>query len=200
MATKKSLGKIGPAQKVLVLVLLVALLVVAYYMLFYRDKATQLETLKTSYDALVIEEQTWEKRQQTYIQDVEDLNRRKERQREQIRILPPDAEMSSLLMDLDNLAGLAGLEIELLQPQDEEGAGFYAKIPVTMELNGKFHQVLKFFHSIGKLERIINIENILFKEVLVEGTEVKIAAEVEATTFRSLEKPEEQAPPGASGV
>jgi len=200
MAKKRSLGKIGPAQKVLVLVLLVALLVVAYYMLFYRDKATELKTLKTSYDALVIEEQTWEKRQQTYIQDVEDLNRRKERQREQIRILPPDAEMSSLLMDLDNLAGLAGLEIELLQPQDEEGAGFYAKIPVTMALNGKFHQVLKFFHSIGKLERIINIENILFKEVLVEGTEVKIAAEVEATTFRSLEKPEEQAPPGAGGV
>jgi len=194
MAKKKksAIGKIGTTQKILVLVLLVVLAAVGYYMLFYRDKASQLENLKKGYSSLVLEEQDWEKRKKTYLQDVEDLNRRKERQREQIRILPPDAEMSSFLMDLDNLAGLAGLEIDLLAPQDEAGAGFYAKIPVTMQLQGKFHQILKFFSSIGKLERIINIENISFMDVTVEGTEVKIKAEVQATTFRSLEKPGDQ--------
>ncbi len=189
MAKKKVAVKIGTSQKILILLLLVVLTTVAYYMIFYRDKTSQLKSLKQQYDALLVEEQDWVKRQKTYIQDVEDLNRRKERQREQIRILPPDAEMSSFLMDLDNLAGLAGLEIELLEPKDEEVAGFYAKIPVTLQLSGKFHQVLKFFYSVGKLERIINIENIKFKEVKVEGTDVKISAQVEATTFRSLETP-----------
>ena len=198
MAKKKGVIKIGTGQKILILILIVVLVIVAYYMLFYRDKASQIESLKQENDALVLEEQDWVKRQKTYIQDVEDLNRRKERQREQIRILPPDAEMSSFLMDLDNLAGLAGLEIDLLEPQDEAGAGFYAKIPVTMQLQGKFHQILKFFSSIAKLERIINIENINFTDVKVEGTEVKIKADVQATTFRSLEAPGDQGVPPAA--
>ncbi len=189
MAKKKALGRIGPVQKILILFLLVVLASVAYYMLFYSDKATELENLKQGYNSLVLDQQNWEMRQKTYIQDVENLNLRKERAREQIRILPPDAEMSSFLMDLDNLAGLAGLEIDLLEPQDEMAAGFYSKIPVTMALSGKFHQILKFFNSIGRLERIINIENIVFKDVKIEGTEIKIQAEVQATTFRSLEQP-----------
>lgn len=189
MAKKKGLKKIGVGQKILALALLVVLAVVAYYMLVYRDKAAELDNLKNQYQALLDEEKTWENRQKSYIEDVEELNVRKDRQREQIRILPPDAEMSSFLMDLDNLAGLAGLDIELLEPKDEEAAGFYAKIPVTIQLEGKFHQILKFFHSVGKLERIINIENINFEEVTVEGADVMISAVVEATTFRSLEKP-----------
>jgi type IV pilus assembly protein PilO len=200
MAKKKGVIKIGTGQKILILLLIVVLTIVAYYMLFYRDKASQIESLKQENDALVLEEQDWVKRQKTYIQDVEDLNRRKERQREQIRILPPDAEMSSFLMDLDNLSGLAGLEIELLEPQDEQGAGFYAKIPVKLQLSGKFHQVLKFFYSVGKLERIINIENINFKNVKVEGTDVKITAEVDATTFRALETPGKPGAVKAGGV
>lgn len=189
MAKKKAFGRIGPVQKILILFLLLVLASVAYYMLFYSDKATELENLKESYNSLILDQQNWELRQKTYIQDVENLNLRKERAREQIRILPPDAEMSSFLMDLDNLAGLAGLEIDLLEPQDEMAAGFYSKIPVTMALSGKFHQILKFFNSIGRLERIINIENIVLWDVKVEGTEINIQAEVQATTFRSLEQP-----------
>jgi type IV pilus assembly protein PilO len=200
MAKKKGIGKIGTGQKIMLLLLLVVLATVAYYMIFYREKAGRLDSLKKEYDALTLEEQDWVKRQKTYIQDVEDLNRRKERQREQIRILPPDSEMSSFLMDLDNLAGLAGLEIEMLEPKDEQGAGFYAKIPVTLQLSGKFHQVLKFFYSVGKLERIINIENIKFKDVKVEGTDVKVKAEVEAMTFRSLEAPGTPGAAKAGGV
>ena len=189
MAKRKGMAKLGAGKKIMVLALIVILIIIAYYMLVYREKASKLKQLRGQYKQLVVEEQDWEKRQKTYIQDVEDLNRRKERQREQTRILPPDAEMSSFLMDLDNLAGLAGLEIELLEPHDEEGAGFYARIPVGMKVEGKFHQILKFFYSIARLERIINIQNIRFKYSVDKGTEVNIISDVEATTFRSLEKP-----------
>ncbi len=195
MAKRKGMAKLGAGKKIMVLALIVILVIIAYYMLVYREKASRLTQLQGQYKQLVVEEQDWEKRQKTYIQDVEDLNRRKERQREQTRILPPDAEMSSFLMDLDNLAGLAGLEIDLLEPRDEEGAGFYARIPVGMRVEGKFHQILKFFYSIAKLERIINIQNIQFKYSAEKGTEVDIISDVEATTFRSLEKP--AAPGGA---
>jgi type IV pilus assembly protein PilO len=154
----------------------------------HRDKSKQLEREKQTFQRLAREEKDWLERKKNYMQDVEELNRKKERQREQIRILPPEQEMSSFLNDLDNLAGLAGLDIKLIEPQSEQGAGFYAKIPVKLVIYGRFHQICKFFYSVGKLERIINIENIEFKDVKEEGTDVKVLTEVQATTFRALEK------------
>jgi len=194
---KKKVKTITTGQKIILLILLVILVTVLYYFVFYREKANRLKSLRMDYITLSQEEQDWLRRQKTYIQDVEELNRKKERQREQIRILPPEAEMSSFLMDLDNLAGLAGLEIDSLEPKAEQGAGFYAKIPVMMKLTGKFHQLLKFFHSVGKLERIINIENIKVKDVKTSGNDVILTVEVQATTFRSMEKPTVPPVPGS---
>jgi len=187
MAKQNILEKTSLGKKILVLALFVVLLAVAYYFIFHRDLAKELETQKQAYGRLVEEEKEWQERKRTYMADVEELNRKKERQREQERILPPDQEMSSFLNDLDNLAGLAGLDIKLIEPASEQGAGFYAKIPVKLILSGRFHQVVKFFYSVGKLERIINIENMKFMEVSTQGADVIENAEVVATTFRSLE-------------
>lgn len=195
MAAQGLLEKISLGKKLLVLSLLVALICIGYYFIMHRDLSKQLQNEKQNFSRFVREEKDWLERKKNYMQDVEELNRKKERQREQIRILPPDAEMSSFLNDLDNLAGLAGLDIKLIEPRSEQGAGFYAKIPVRLILHGRFHQISKFFYSVGKLERIINIENIEFKDVIEAGTDVKIISEVTATTFRALEKPTQQPAP-----
>jgi len=196
MAAQSFLEKISTGKKLLLLSLFVILVAVTYYFIFHRDKDKQLAREHQSFQRLVKEEKDWLKRKQNYMQDVEELNRKKERQREQVRILPPEQEMSSFLNDLDNLAGLAGLDIKLIEPQSEQGAGFYAKIPVKLVLYGRFHQITKFFFSVGKLERIINIENILMKDVKEVGTDVKLTSEVTATTFRALEKPAGAPAPG----
>jgi type IV pilus assembly protein PilO len=107
--------------------------------------------------------------------------------------------MSTFLESLNNHAELAGLEISLVQPLDEEGVGFYAKIPVELQLRGRYHELAKFFYNVGRLERIINIENISLtqnvpdrSEAGGEEAEVLIKARVLATTFRALG---EDAPP-----
>jgi type IV pilus assembly protein PilO len=189
MAKQSVLDKLTIGRKLLILFLLMILIAVAYYFVVHRDKSKELEQAKQNYQRLVQEEKDWLDRKQNYMKDVEELNRKKERQREQVRILPPDAEMSSFLNDLDNLAGLAGLDIKLIEPKSEQGAGFYAKIPVKLVLDGRFHQTTKFFFSVSKLERVINIENIEFKSVVVDENDVTIGTQVMATTFRSLEKP-----------
>ncbi|MBW2264090.1 MAG: type 4a pilus biogenesis protein PilO [Deltaproteobacteria bacterium] len=201
MAAHSFLEKISVGKKILILFLFLILIGVGYYFVLHRDKNQQLENERQAFTRLVREEKDWLERKKNYMQDVEELNRKKERQREQIRILPPEQEMSSFLNDLDNLAGLAGLDIKLIEPRSEQGAGFYAKIPVRLVLHGRFHQISKFFYSIGKLERIINIENIEFTNVSEEGTDVKITSKVTATTFRALEKtsPNRPAPPAAGG-
>ncbi len=189
MAKPSPLEKLTLGRKLLILFLLIVLLAVGYYFVFHKNKSEELEQARQAHTRLVQEEKDWIAAKQNYMKDVEELNRKKERQREQARILPPDAEMSSFLNDLDNLAGLAGLDIKLIEPKSEQGAGFYAKIPVRLLLQGRFHQTTKFFFSISKLERIINIENIEFKNIELADTDVGVGTQVLATTFRSLEKP-----------
>ena len=46
---------------------------------------------------------------------------------------------------------------------------FYEEVPITVSLNGQFHNTLAFFAKVATLPRIINIENI----TMGEGKEVK---------------------------
>ncbi len=62
---------------------------------------------------------------------------------------------------------------------------FYAKVPMKLTLIGKFHQVAKFFHGVGQLDRIINVEDIRIKNPKVTGDEVQVEVECLATAFRS---------------
>jgi type IV pilus assembly protein PilO len=77
---------------------------------------------------------------------------------------------------------------------DEEGVGFYAKIPVELRLRGRYHELAKFFYNVGRLERVINLENINLnldtrreRGSDTEEGDIILGAQVLATTFRALE-------------
>ena len=73
-----------------------------------------------------------------------------------------------------------------MKPLEERPAQYYARIPVRLKLRGSFHQLAKFFFLVGSVDRIINIENIQFKNSVVDDSGVSMTAEVLATTFRSV--------------
>jgi type IV pilus assembly protein PilO len=101
---------------------------------------------------------------------------------------------------LNRVAELSGLAIRLVEPRPEEAEQMYVRIPVAVRVSGKFHQVAKFFYSISRLERAINMENIELSDPTVsEADEVLLTVNALATTFRAAET---AAPPGvpAPGV
>ena len=53
--------------------------------------------------------------------------------------------------------------------QPAEPEKFYEEVPITVSLNGQFHNTLAFFAKVATLPRIINIENI----TMGEGKDVK---------------------------
>ena len=57
---------------------------------------------------------------------------------------------------------------------------------MKLTLSGKFHQVAKFFHGVGQLDRIINLEEVQIKEPKVVGTDVEVEVECLATAFRAV--------------
>jgi len=198
MAALDEFAKIPLSRKIAGAVVLLAIIGVAYYFARYQSLSSEHDRLVVREGALQGQERSLHQKRDRYEADVRRLAQLREHFATQSRVLPPEAEMSSFLDALNNHAELAGLEIALVQPMDEEGMGFYAKIPVELHLRGRFHELAKFFYNVGQLERVINIQNIQLSEAASSSSEdhdldaeVLIQAEVLATTFRSLDSGDE---------
>jgi type IV pilus assembly protein PilO len=200
MGALDEFAKISVPRKVAGVVVLFALLGTGYYFARYQSLASEHTQLVRRHSALEREERENLAKRDSYEADVRRLAQMRESFATQSRILPRETEMSSFLESLNNHAELAGLEIALVQPLDEEGAGFYAKIPVELHLKGRYHELAKFFYNIGRLERVINVEDISFASSSKRGEpaegedEVRVNAQVLATTFRALEGSDSEAP------
>ena len=72
-------------------------------------------------------------------------------------------------------------------PGKERRQKFYAVIPVKMSISGTFMQINKFFYSVGRLKRIVNIRNLRLGNPKVTNKGVKLRALFQASTFRFLQ-------------
>ena len=81
--------------------------------------------------------------------------------------------MDALLTDI-NQAGLGrGLQFELFKPAPgETQRDFYAELPITIKVTGNYHDLGSFASDIGKLSRIVTLNDIglsATKDTLVAG-------------------------------
>lgn len=104
-----------------------------------------------------------------------------------LKQLPGRAEMDALLTDI-NQAGLGrGLQFELFKPAAQETRrDFYAELPIAIKVTGSYHDMGAFASDIGKLSRIVTLENI----ALTTGTKGGLVMDATAKTFRYLDDAE----------
>jgi type IV pilus assembly protein PilO len=104
--------------------------------------------------------------------------------------LPNRKEIPDLLSSLSTKAREAGLEILLFRPRAENFQEFYAEIPVDIVVRGGFFNAVTFFDEVGKLHRLVNIDNIDLKNPKVGGDQVALEIATLATTYRFLDEAE----------
>jgi type IV pilus assembly protein PilO len=104
--------------------------------------------------------------------------------------LPDRKEIPDLLSSLSTKAREAGLEILLFRPRAENFQEFYAEIPVDIVVRGGFFNAVTFFDEVGKLNRLVNIDNIDLKNPKVGGDQVALDISTLATTYRFLDEAE----------
>jgi type IV pilus assembly protein PilO len=187
MAKPGSSLKGGNSQILAVVGMLVAFLGVGYYLAFLRGIDEDISNAEAQMGSLMQQESSWSTKQKTYRSDVEELNRRRARSREQVKILPTDADMDAFLDNLNSIAELSGLTIQSTQPEPEQPQeGFYARLPVQLVMRGRYFQLAKFLFNIARVDRIINMQNIVLSDPTLVDNEVVLQASVLATTFRAL--------------
>lgn len=179
-------------KKILVVAGIVVAIGVLFYFLVISPSLKDINKLKTQIkglEATYAEKQGIANNLAAFRREVEKLN---QDLKDALTLLPNSAEIPELLSRLSDVLEKSGLRMEVFELGVESPAGFYARVPIKIEVSGSFHEILVFFDKVSKLPRIINISDITFKDPTFKNQKMILKAEFLATTFRFIEGQEQQ--------
>jgi type IV pilus assembly protein PilO len=183
-----SLSKLSTPLKVAFGIAMLTLVAVVYYVIIHTEIATKIDQQKRRSAELESELGVQRQSQASYFADRDELVMRQQRQRELNKVLPETTEAATFLSSLQQVSNVSGIDLKAWQPQEEQTQAFFAKVPMRLEISGRFHQIAKFVYEVGKLDRIINMENIELSEPRLVGDDVVVKGKCLATTFHTLKK------------
>ena len=198
--TQSALAKVPTWGKFLIGVLAAGLSAFVYWFFFYSDISAHIEAAIRQKQALRDEFAQQQQAQASYFADRDELAVREQRARELNKVLPPDSEEDAFLSSVQSASNAAGIDLKGYAPQEEVAQNFYAKVPMKLEMTGRFHQIAKFAFELGKVDRIINVENIELTEPKLVGDEVILKGKCLATAFHALKAKPARGAPGAPGA
>ena len=100
--------------------------------------------------------------------------------------LPSKAEMDALLSDI-NQAGLGrSLQFDLFRPGQVVVRDYYAELPISLRVTGRYHDIGAFASDIANLSRIVTLNNLLVSP-RADGS---LTMDATAKTFRYLDPSE----------
>lgn len=100
--------------------------------------------------------------------------------------LPSKAEMDALLSDI-NQAGLGrSLQFDLFRPGQVVVRDYYAELPISVRVTGRYHDIGSFAADISNLSRIVTLNNM----TIAPTRDGALAMDAIAKTFRYLDAEE----------
>lgn len=105
-----------------------------------------------------------------------------------LKQLPNKAEMDGMIVDISQSALTRGLKQELFKPGVEAKQEFYAAMPISLTLTGKYNEMGQFVADIAKLPRIVTLNNIKLRPKDKSGAIMTMDAT--AMTYRYLDDSE----------
>ena len=196
------MGKMSFGAQVALFLVLALLLYGVFYWFFYTPMQQEIQTKTTQHRSLQAEVEnarTTAARLPEFRREVE----RKEATLQALsRILPSEKEVADLLRKVQQLAAESSLNVVRFKPEAERPQDFYAEWPISLELDGSYHNLAYFFDRLSRLSRIVNVSNL---EIDAKGEPTissTITATCTATTFVFIEPPATPPPgtPGAPGA
>lgn len=195
------MGKMSLGTQVVVFAIIGVLLYGVFWYFFYspmqaeRDKKT---ATKRNLQAEVDNAKTTAARLPEFRREVE----RKEATLQALsRILPSQKEVDDLLRKVQQLAAESSLNVLRFKPEATKPQNFYAEWPISLDLDGSYHNLAYFFDRLSRLSRIVNVSNLKVDAKREPSIASTITASCTATTFVFIEAaPPPPAAPGRPGA
>jgi type IV pilus assembly protein PilO len=180
-----ALGRLSLSAKFVVGLVMLSIVAAVYFVVFFAEIDGQVSQAIAEEQNLRGELQKAEEAKVAYQKDVEDKTRRQQLEREQRKVLPDESETPSFLAAVQNVATTSGVSLTSYKPQDEVAEEYFVRVPMSLSVAGRFHQVARFFFGIGQLDRVINIEDIDMKTELDKSGTTILRVDCLATAFRA---------------
>jgi type IV pilus assembly protein PilO len=182
------IAKLPSAARAGIMGALVLLLAGGYFFLVYQDASENLAVMRAQ--EMELERKLSEVRSiaANIGEFEEEIGVLEVKLQKVLRQLPDDKELEVVLSDISNVGKSSGIEIKSFQRRDEVVHGFYAEVPISLEIEGEYHSVGLFFDMLARLPRIVNMGAVEMKVAREssEGTVLKVSGT--ATTFRFVGK------------
>jgi len=183
----KKIGSWPAAPKIGVLVIVLLIILGAGYWFDWQAQNEQIDAERVKEEQLkktFVDKKTEALDLPLYRKQLEDIEKQFGALLKQ---LPGKSEIDALLTDI-NQAGLGrGLQFELFKPAaDETVRDFYAELPIAIRITGNYHDIGAFASDVGKLSRIVTLNDIALTSVK-DGSLIMDAT---AKTFRYLDEDE----------
>ncbi len=182
----KKMGSWPVLPKLGVLLVVLLLILGAAYWFVWADQLARIDTERAKTEQLkttFVEKKTVAVNLPAYRKQLDDIEKQFGALLKQ---LPGKSEMDALLTDI-NQAGLGrGLQFELFKPAASESVkDFYAELPITIKVTGNYHDIGAFAGDIGKLSRIVTLN-----DVSIVGGKGALTMDATAMTYRYLDEAE----------
>lgn len=139
-----------------------AALVAGGYFLYpnFKGKYQELERKEARLSELQVKIQEGRAAKQKLPQFREEVRRLELELEKLLRILPARRNTPELLRRIRQLTEQGNFELLKFTPGNFIDREFYSEWPITVNLQGSYHNLALFFDRIGRFSRIINIENL----------------------------------------
>jgi len=185
----KQPGQWALLPKVTSWLLLGALMVGLLWVLLLSDKTAELEAERNKEPGL---KQDYRGKLAQAV-NLPELRKQKQQVEEYVtqleKQLPGKAEMDALLTDI-NQAGIGrGLQFELFRPGAVAVRDYYAELPITIRVSGRYHDIGAFAADVANLSRIVTLHDLSITGVQREGGG-NLSMDAVARTYRYLDSSE----------
>jgi type IV pilus assembly protein PilO len=188
--------KVVPLDKKIIIAifaLVIILPTVAFYFLHYTAKDREIKGLENQATKLRKEIAGAKARAAKLDEHLAEMEETKRLFAEASVLLPQKKEIPSLLTNISALGTNSGLNMATFSPGGERRKEFYAEIPVSLRVNGPYHNIGTFLFEVSKLDRIVSAVNITLGGGNMQRGEMVLASNISLITYRFLEESEIEA-------
>jgi type IV pilus assembly protein PilO len=164
-----NLGELSGVKRLGALVLMAALGTGALYYTVFKAQRNQNAKAQIQLQAKLRENAELE----AYRPKLADMERQLANLKQQMeierRIVPDEKEVDNFMRLVSAEAGKAGVWVRRYTSRPYVTKDFYTEVPFEVEFDGPYYSMLGFFDRLGKVERIVNVSNLLVASTLKPG-------------------------------
>jgi type IV pilus assembly protein PilO len=138
-----------------------AMLTAALYFTSFKSKSEQNAQAQHALEDKIRENNELESYRPKLKQIEQQLAELKQQLEIEARIVPDEKQVDQFITMLDAESQKAGVELRRYKAKEVKTQQYYTEVPFDLDLDGPYYSMLNFFDRVSKLERIVNISNLM---------------------------------------